>query len=188
MSERNIDWVTKEELHRITGKDRRTINLRVADLPFKQSGRSRLYDKAIAVQAVVTKLVGQEDAAKQRRALAEAEKAEIVVARLRGELVPAADMKTAAAELIKTLYARVVRVTPSIVAPKLLGVTDVLEIEAILRTALADAFDELKSMPDHFLSVEAEPDEVDEPDETDDLPAEEEAATTHKGFTTLDIE
>lgn len=80
------------------------------------------------------------------------------MARLRGELVPVADMKTAAAELIKTLYMRVVRVTPSILAPKLLGLTDALEIEARLRTALADAFNELKSMPDHFLTVEGDQD------------------------------
>lgn len=157
---RNIDWVTKEELHRITGRDRRTINLRLekGGVPFKQEGRSRLFDKMLAIEAIASKDndIGHE--AKERRAIADAEKAELLVARLRGELVPVADMKTAAAELIKTLYMRVVRVTPSILAPKLLGLTDALEIEARLRTALADAFNELKSMPDHFLTVEGDQD------------------------------
>lgn len=156
MSDRNIDWVTKEELHRITGRDRRTINLRLeaGNVPFKQSGRSKLFDKMLAVQAISTKSNDPEAASKERKLAAEAEKAEIIVARLRGELVPVADMKTAAAELIKTLYARVVRVTPSVVAPRVLGISDPLEIERLLRDALADAFNELKSMPEHFLTVD----------------------------------
>jgi hypothetical protein len=75
-------------------------------------------------------------------------------------------MKAAAAELIKTLYARMVRVTPSIVAPLLVGKTDTIEIEAIIRDANADVFNELKTMPDTFLSVET----VDEIEEATDEP------------------
>lgn len=157
MSERNIDWVTVADLERITGKDRRTIGIRIKDLHFKMDGKRKVFDKMLAVQAVMTKSFDPENDAKSRKALADAEKAELLVARLRGELVPVVDMKTAAAELIKTLYARIVRVTPSILAPKVIGMTDPLEIEALIRTALADSFDELKSMPDHFLS--ADPDE-----------------------------
>jgi hypothetical protein len=168
MSERKIEWVNQETLAKITGKDRRTVKGRLAGMHFKQEGRQKLYDKMIAVQAIVTKSADPESDAKNRRAVADAEKAEIIVARLRGELVPVADMKTAAAELIKTLYARIVRVTPSILAPTLLGKTDPLEIEAVLRTALADAFDELKSMPEHFLSI----DPTDDIEEILDLPAD----------------
>jgi hypothetical protein len=166
MSERKIEWVSQADLERITGKDRRTISGRIKDLHFKQEGRSKLYDKMLAVQAIVAKSVDPESDAKNRRALAEAEKAELLVARLRGELVPVSDMKRAAAELIKTLYARTVRVTPSILAPQMIGKTDVLEIEGIIRDAVADVFNELKSMPDHFLTVT--PDEGD----LEELPTE----------------
>jgi hypothetical protein len=126
MSERKIEWVSQADLERITGKDRRTISGRIKDLHFKQEGRSKLYDKMLAVQAIVAKSVDPESDAKNRRALAEAEKAELLVARLKGELVPVSDMKRRRLNSSRRLYARTVRVTPRIVAPQMMGKTDVL--------------------------------------------------------------
>lgn len=153
MSERIIDLVCQEDLHRITGKDRRTISDRLKELPFKKDGRKKLYDKTLALQAILNKTADPENDAKNRRALAEAEKAELLVARLKGELVPISDMKAAAAELIKILFARTVRVAPSILASKLISKTNPLEIEGIIRDELSDVFNELKNMPETFLSV-----------------------------------
>jgi hypothetical protein len=170
MSERIISWVTLEELRRITGKDRRTISDRIAGLPFEKKGRSKLYDKTVALQAIMAGGAGamDESKAKERKSIAEAEKIELIVSKMKGDLVPVADMKTAAAELIKTLYQRIVRVTPAIVAPKLIGRTDVLDIEAIIRDALAEDFNELKNMPEKFLTIEP----TDEDEEDDSEPTE----------------
>jgi hypothetical protein len=90
----------------------------------------------------------------RKTALAEAEKAELLVARLKGELVPVSDMKRRRLNSSRRLYARTVRVTPSILAPQMIGKTDVLEIEGSSGTLNADVFNELKTMPDHFLTVE----------------------------------
>lgn len=173
MSERNIEWVSQEDLRRITGKDRRTIHNRLQGFNYKQEGRKKLFDKTLALQAILTKTgaSGDGDAVKERKTLAEAEKAELIVARLKGELVPVADMKTAAADLIKTLYARMVRVTPSILAPQLVNKTDIIEIEGIIRDAYADVFNELKTMPETFLTVETV-DEITEETTDDEAPAE----------------
>ena len=143
----------------MTGKQR----LEQGNVPSRKDGRTTKYDKRLAIEAIVSKGGGGvENEAKERRALADAEKAELLVSRLKGELVPVADMKTAAAQLIKTLYARTVRVTPSLLAPQIIGKTDVLEIEGILRDALADVFNELKSMPDQFLTVEEDDEALEE--------------------------
>lgn len=169
MSERIITWVTQEELRRITGKDRRTIKDRLADLPFEWKGRSKLYDKTVALQAIMSGPAGivTEAGAKERKAIAEAEKIEIVVQKLKGELVPVEQMRTTAAEILKTLYQRTVRVTPSILAPKLVGKTDALDIEATIREELALVFNELKNMPEHFLSYTPASD-TDEEEPTDE--------------------
>jgi hypothetical protein len=163
MSERIVEHVTLEELRRITAKDRRTISDRIRDLPFQKKGNRKLYDKMLALQAIMSgKAPTDEQGAKERKAIADAEKAELIVARLRGELVPVADMKTAAAELVKSLYQRAVRVVPSILASKLIGRTDILDIEVVIRESYAEIFNELKLDIGSFLVT----DEVieDEPD------------------------
>jgi iron uptake system EfeUOB component EfeO/EfeM len=55
MSERNVEWVNVETLSKITGKDRRTCTARLVDFHFKREGRSKLYDKTLALQAILNK-------------------------------------------------------------------------------------------------------------------------------------
>jgi hypothetical protein len=151
---KNSNWVSLSELHEITSVDRATIRKRLAEITPRIGDRNaKLYDKSVALTAILASAaVIDENSAKERKLAADAEKAELVVKKLRGELVSVDSMKQAAAELIKTLYARTVRVEPSIIAPKCIG-KSVLEIETIIRETLSAVFNELKTMPESFLSV-----------------------------------
>ena len=144
-------------LHRETGLDRTTIaeRLEKAGLePEISKNKAKLFDKEKALE-----ILGQADAgvegSKLRKLRADADKAELNVRKLKGELVEIDAMKQAAGELIKTLYQRIVRVEPNIIAAKCVGKTAV-EIEGIVRDQLGLVFAELRSMPDQFLSVESE--------------------------------
>jgi hypothetical protein len=146
-------------LHRETGIDRITIaeRLEKAGLePEETSRNAKLYntDKALAILTGGEVVTGEEQA-KRRKLSADAEKAELVVRKLKGELVPIDSMKQAAGELIKTLYQRIVRVEPGIIAAKCVG-KNALEIEGIVHDQMATVFAELRSMPEQFLSVEIE--------------------------------
>lgn len=146
-------------LHRETGLDRTTIAEKLAKAgiePELTSKNAKLYniDEALAVLTGGTAVTGEEQA-KRRKMAADAEKAEINVRKLKGELVSVDSMKQAAGELIKTLYQRIVRVEPNIIASKCVNKTAV-EIEVIVREQLGLVFAELRSMPEQFLSVDAD--------------------------------
>jgi hypothetical protein len=143
------------QLCEITGIDRATISKKLADVPFSEGAKgAKMYDRNVAMPLLFGNTAPQgEDEAKKRKAIAEAEKAELVVKRLKGELVSVDAMTQAAGELVKTLFMRIVRVEPSIIASKAFGKTAV-EIETICREHLQKVFDDLKTMPDTFLSVE----------------------------------
>lgn len=149
-------------LHRETGLDRQTIAERLdkANLEPELTARgAKLYDKDAALEILLDgETVQGEEQAKRRKLNADAEKAEINVRKLRGELVDVSAMKQAAGELIKTLYQRIVRVEPNIIAGKCVG-KNAIEIEVIVREQLGLVFSELRSMPEQFLSID-EGDEV----------------------------
>jgi hypothetical protein len=151
------NWVSISKLSEITGKDRATITKRLEGIEHRIGNKNaKNYEKDVALAAIFgSEAAVAESDAKERRARAEAEKAELIVAKLRGELVSSTAMKTAAAELIKTLYQRIVRVTPSILASRCVGKTSI-EIETLSREELSTIFNELKTMPENFLSVEAD--------------------------------
>lgn len=156
------------ELHRLTKKDRDTIAKRLAHInPVIGDRGAKLYPTELALDLILNKngSTSNEELAKNRKLEAEAEKAELQVARLRGSLVSIDEVKSAVAEVIKTLYQRAVRVTPQIAASKLVGLTDAIEIETIIRTELAAIFDELRTMPENFVSVE----DAEENEETEDV-------------------
>lgn len=157
--------VSISQLADITGKGRELIRKRISHLEpqigMAGARNAKLYDKRAAVSAIIADdLPKDETLAKTRKALADAEKAEMIVAKLKSELVSADAMRSAVADIIKTLYARTVRVAPGILAPQLVG-KDAIAIEAILRQGLAEVYEELKTMPDTFLTAQA-------PDGSDD--------------------
>lgn len=144
------------ELQRLTGVDRATIGKRIAHIsPEFGTKGAKLYEVRQVLPLIMAQKSADGDESKDRKAAADAEKAELIVARLRGELVPVADMKEAAAELIKTMYQQIVRVQPGIIASEVVGMTDAVEIEVKIRESISKIFDDLRSSPDKFLAVDA---------------------------------
>lgn len=158
--------VSISELHRITGFDREVISqkLNKSGLPYEKRGRSHSYDKTTALAILYNNPNAvTEDDAKRRKAAAEAEKAEILVLKLKGELVSAEEMQDVAAELVKTMFLQIVRVQPSIIASKCVGL-DAIGIETEIREAMTSIFNELRLDLSKFVKV----DEEEENDESSD--------------------
>lgn len=158
MTTLKLEPVSISELHRMTGIDRTVISRKLTstNLPFERNTRgAHLYDRAAALGVLTgndaNRILGSIDA-KERKALAEAEKAEITVEKLRGELVSADEMKQAAAELIKTLFQRVVRVEPAVIASRCVGL-DAVGIETEIRTAMQSIFSDLRFDPSKYLEI-----------------------------------
>lgn len=147
------------ELNRVTGKDRATIGRKLKNLPFVLGAKSaKEYDRKAALTILMsdddyTPASGGVAGAKERREIAEAERSELRVAQIKGELVSADAMRTAAAELVKTLYQRIVRVEPSIIASKCIG-RSAVEIETTIRDSMATVFNQLKLDLGSFISVD----------------------------------
>lgn len=155
------DTANISELARVTGFDRATIGRRLKNLQYTNgTKRSKDYDRKTALTILMTKeevggdaLNGHATGAKARREIAEADRAELRVAQIRGELVSADAMRQAAAELVKTLFQRIVRVEPAIIASKAVG-KSAIEIEVICRDTLATVFSELKLDLTGFMSID----------------------------------
>lgn len=153
------------ELHRVTGIDRATIGKKLKNLPFTTGAKgAKEYDRRSALAILVSNdevggdaLNGHAVGAKARREIAEADRAELRVAQIKGELVSADAMRTAAAELVKTLYQRIVRVEPAIIGAKCFG-KSAIEIETMVRESMAVVFNQLKLDLGSFISI----DEVEE--------------------------
>jgi DNA-binding transcriptional regulator YhcF (GntR family) len=152
------------ELARIFNLDRATVSKRLKDIePASQVGYKGAKEYTISevthlLQSSAQSSYGEEQA-KVRRAMADAEKAEINVAKLRGELVSVSEMKDAVHTLVKSLFQRCVVVSPRALARKIIGKSDPGEVEIILRAHYSEIFEELRALPTNFLNNTEETDE-----------------------------
>lgn len=148
--------VSISKLHEITGYAREVITKKLRDnnVPFEKTGRGHMFDKTMALAVLYNNPNAvTEDDAKKRKAIAEAEKAEIAVAKLKGELVSADEMRKAAAELVKTMYQRIVRVEPAVIAGRCVGL-DAIGIETQIRDAMSMIFDEVRTNLSAFMTID----------------------------------
>ncbi len=114
-----------------------------------QASNDKLKATAATLQAEVDRLRDQTGIADKaqheaRRSKALAEKAEIDVAEMRGQLVPAdqvADVFNAAVQVMKTR----VRSVPTTVAPQI-GARDIAMAEKVIRVAIDEALEELSKV------------------------------------------
>lgn len=156
-SKRERELVSISQIQRMTGLDRAVIAAKLVNVQWKPGPKSaKMYDLAEVFPLLVGPgRVGGDDA-KERKLTAEAEKAELQLARLKGELVPIDEVTQAAAELIKTLYQQCVRVLPDIIAADVVGLKSVDEVAIRVRERLAKVFDDARSNMTSYLTVEAE--------------------------------
>lgn len=144
------------ELHELTRLDRQTLGKMLKSLTPVGEGpkNARNYFLDDCLVAIVNYVKARnEESPKARKEAAEAEKAEILVAKLRGDLVPAALMRSTAADLVKSLFQRCVNLGPRLIADSIAGKTDRAEIEIAIRENYAAIFNELRSLPSEFLHM-----------------------------------
>lgn len=156
--------INTTEIHKLTGLDRTTIAKHLAHItpmtiPGAKNASNYYLDEVLGVLVRSFK-AKSEDGPKARRELADAEKAEILVAKLKGELAPTALMRSTAADLVKSLFQRCVMLAPRILSDKITGNPDRTEIEITIREYFAAIFDELRSLPNNFLNMPVEDDVV----------------------------
>lgn len=151
------------EISRLTGLDRATIGKHLDHIQPMNANSGRQGSKEYYLDEVLSVLIRSfkakfEDGAKARKELADAEKAEIQVARLRGDLAPTSQMRTSAADLVKSLFQKCVMLAPRLLSDAVTGNADRNEVEIAIRTHYAGIFDELRSLPNNFLNItDAEP-------------------------------
>lgn len=104
------------------------------------AGIQALRNKAAGVGAGELSL---EDA-KIRLTTAQADHREMLNARLRGELIASGDMEEAVVDLIMAARSRLLAL-PTQAAPRLVGVTDPLEAQRVLKELVTDALRDLSS-------------------------------------------
>ena len=149
--------VSISELHRITGLDRATLGKMLKSLtPIGEGPKNSLnYFLDDCITAIVSWLKARnEDSPKSRKEAAEADKAEITVAKMRGDLVPVGLVRSTAADLVKSLFQRCVMLGPRVLSDKITGKTDRNEVEIAIRSHYSTIFDELRSLPNNFLEIQ----------------------------------
>jgi hypothetical protein len=144
------------ELHRLTQLDRQTLGKMLKGLTPAGEGpknsRNYFLDECL-VEIVNYVKARNEESPKARKEAADADKAEINVARLRGDLVPVGSVRSSAADLVKSLFQRCVNLAPRLLADKITGKDDRAEVEIAIREHFAAIFDELRSLPNNFLNI-----------------------------------
>jgi hypothetical protein len=144
------------ELQRLTNLDRATLGKMLKHLTPVGEGKKNALNYYLdeCVKEIVKYVKAQrEDSSKARKERADAEKSEIHVARLRGELVPVMLVRSSAADLVKLLFQRCVMLAPRLLSDQITGNPDRNDVEIAIREHFATIFDELRSQPNSFLNI-----------------------------------
>ena len=158
-SKRRGRIVTLDELAEITGHQDRVLRRMINEgMPVHENkgpgaGNGYRFDTAQVIHWFVFRaeekakgpeMVTQEEA-KTRKLLAQAEMEEIKVARTKGELLPKNETRQLMADVVLKSRARLL-VLPNKMAPMVVGIGDVAEIETRLNGQVREALDELSKL------------------------------------------
>lgn len=124
---------------RISARDGR-INPDVADVEWEASTRKRadLHVDGSALEASVDGGAMSYAAAKARSEAAVAEKRELELAKMKGELIDRAGAERAVAQMARMLRDSLVDILPAALAPELAPITDPWELECALRNSIRE--------------------------------------------------
>jgi len=163
---RDEKFFSTAELARIYELDRATVGKRLAGVPHRSGPRGAKLYKIEDIHALLAPSAPECDLeeARLRKARAEAERIEILVAKLKGDLVSVRETRRALHSIFKSLYHRVVILFPRAGGGRLIGIKDRAEMEARLREELTEIFDELRTSPDNFIADTSEGDSIRESD------------------------
>ena len=148
MNNGSLRYLSINQLAEITGKDRRTIKKKLAKLNYQRDGRGYYYDAHEALPLLFSESAKDIDKKLQAEQLryesARAEKLELEVKKLRGEVVPIEEV----AKTVEREYAFVrahIRAIPSKLAKPLSMTTDPHEIYAQIESVVNECLTELTS-------------------------------------------
>jgi len=137
----NIDTLTK-----LTGSTRRTILNKCNDLSkVTGKGREHLFESKDALPLIITgRKVGDKtlESERTRLASAQAEKTELEVVVIKGDLIPAPNVELEVNNMVSSFRAKILSL-PTKVAPSVVQLADVAEAESLLREYVYEALTEL---------------------------------------------
>lgn len=156
MIKENLSEVTISQLETLTGKHFRTIRNRIGNLkPLRTEGSSIFFDPKDALPLIfapdfessdtsenTSKLSKQLEKEKVRNERAKADKMELTVERLRGNLIPADMVERVWSNMTASFRAKILAL-PTKVALSIVGLKSPAEGEAILRDKVEEALSEL---------------------------------------------
>lgn len=152
--------VNKRELAKILGKSERALTeWQKEGMPIASSGargQANRYDTQKVIEWLIKRASDQSskmDAAKLRLTIAQAEKAELEVKEMHGELIAVDDMKMMWSNVLAAFRAKVLSI-PSRLTPQLTHLNDPKKIDKIIKETLFEALNELAEYdPEHHGSA-----------------------------------
>ena len=137
----NIDMLTK-----LTGSTRRTILMKCTDLErVTGKGREHLFESKDALPLIFGNKKDTDktlESERTRLATAQAEKAEIEVSIMKGNLIPAEHVEKAVNNMVNAFKAKMLSL-PTKAAPSVVVLADQIEAENVLRDFVYEACQEL---------------------------------------------
>lgn len=125
------------------GIDRRTMAKTVEDLqPVRQDNRAKYYYLADAARALFAKGAGTFEGERTRLTRAQADKTELEVRHLRGELIRAEDVISIWADAVASVRANLISL-PTKLATQAIAATSLKDVEDFARGEIYAALDEL---------------------------------------------
>ena len=138
-------------LAELTGVDRRTINKRLKDMQPTKDGRANLYPSELALPLILQVELGGDDGEPSHKKLdrekarlteLQADKADLEVKRMAGDLIPATEVVEFVSRMIANARARFLAL-PTKAAPEVVLTDDVNTAKAILEGFAKEALAEL---------------------------------------------
>lgn len=140
-----MDFLNVNQLSKLTGVDRRTIDRRLKGLaPQKNGNRVKLYDAKIALKKILNPGGSGLDLTQEKARLSklQADKVQLEVSKLRGELIEVKQVKEQAFNSGRRVRDRILNI-PSRISHELAAETDPFKVEVLLTQALTEALLEL---------------------------------------------
>lgn len=140
--------VNKHKLQQILGKDHKTIlKLQKEGMPVEKEGargQSHTFDTAKVIDWLVNRASGRDrlEEARIRHTLAQAEKVELEIEELRGDLISLDKMKGMWGNVLATFRARILSM-PSRLTPLIVTHKDPKQIEKVIKDSCNEALNEL---------------------------------------------
>lgn len=137
----NIDMLTN-----LTGSTRRTILRKCTDIErITGKGREHLFESKDALPAIIVGRKADDktlESERTRLASAQAEKTELEVAVIKGDLIPAGNVESVVNGMISSFRSKMLSL-PTKAAPSVVQMADVAEAETLLREFVYEALTEL---------------------------------------------